>query len=305
MNLSSTVSSLLILALLLAGFGASRTFAADATIPPPNPLAKAKSHYARLGTNSVHYVTLGNANQAVVFVHGWGGNVAFWKFQVPALMDRVRLILVDLPGHGKSNKPHAAYTMDFFAEAVEAVMRDAKVGKATLVGHSMGTPVICRFHKNYPEKVAALVAADGALRPLDVKPDQIEAFIGKFRASDYRKRAAEFIGGMFPHPGTEGLRDRAIADVLKTPQHVMVSAMEGMWRDQTTWAPGKIDVPLLVVNAKSPFWTADYEAHVRKIAPNVDYRTIEGTGHFLMLEKPAEFNTVLVDFLQKNGLTGK
>src|SRR5437016_4823265 len=175
MNLSSTVTSRLIFALLLPGFGASSTSTSEAAVAPPNPLAKAKSHYARLGTNRIHYVTLGKAKEAVVFVHGWGGNVGFWQFQVPALMDRARLILLDLPGHGKSDRPHAAYTMDFFAGAVEAVMRDAKVGKATLVGHSMGTPVICRFYKSYPEKVAALVAADGALRPLDVKPDQIEA----------------------------------------------------------------------------------------------------------------------------------
>ena len=125
------------------------------------------------------------------------------------------------------------------------------------------------------------------------------------RKPEYREHTAQFIGGMFPNAGTEALRNRAIADVLKTPQHVLVSAMEEMWRDQTAWAPEKIEVPLLVANAKSPFWTPDYEAHVRKIGPKVDYRTIDGVGHFLMLEKPSEFNAMLASFLEQNGLIRK
>src|SRR5260370_4742140 len=81
-----------------------------------------------------------------------------------------RLILIDLPGHGKSDKPQTNYTMDYFASAVLAVMRDARVEKATLVGHSMGTPVICRVYAQAPEKVAALVAVDGLLRAAEDEP---------------------------------------------------------------------------------------------------------------------------------------
>ena len=295
----------LIPALLLTGLIASRTLGADATAPSPDPLAKAKSHFARLGTNKIHYVTLGTGKETVVFVHGWGGNIGFWQFQIPSLADKARLVLLDLPGHGKSDKPPTAYSMDFFAGAIDSVLRDAKVRKTTLVGHSMGTPVICRFYRNFPDKVAGLVAVDGALRAFDLKPEQIEAFIGPLRKPEYREHTAQFIGGMFPNAGTEALRNRAIADVLKTPQHVLVSAMEEMWRDQTAWAPEKIEVPLLVANAKSPFWTPDYEAHVRKIAPKVDYRTMDGVGHFLMLEKPSEFNAMLASFLEQNGLIHK
>src|SRR6266536_2433619 len=132
------------LARLLMATVVSRTLAADATDPSPNPLAKAPSHFARLDTNKIHYVTLGRGKDEVVFVHCWSGRIDFWRFQVPALADRARLVLIDLPGHGKSDKPQTAYTIDFFARAMDAVMRDAKVEKAALVGHSMGVPVICR-----------------------------------------------------------------------------------------------------------------------------------------------------------------
>ncbi len=293
------------LALTLVAAATLLDAGARAAEPSSNGLAGGTAGWARFDTNQVHYLTLGKGMNVVVFVHGWSGEIDFWRFQVPALAEKARLILIDLPGHGQSDKPEVAYTMDFFSRAIDAVMRDAKVEKATLVGHSMGTPVICRFYRNHPEQVAALVAVDGALRRFDVKPEQIEEFIGPFRKPEYREHASKFIGSMFPNAGTEALRDRVVAEVLKTPQRVMVSAMEGMWRDQSAWAPEKIDVPLLVVNAKSPFSTPEYEAHVRKIAAKVDYRTMDGVGHFLMLEKPAEFNAILVEFLKKNTLIAK
>ena len=86
-----------------------------------------------------------------------------------------------------------------------------------------------------------------------------------------------------------------------TPQHVAVSAMKGML-DPAVWKEDKIEVPVQVILAKSPFWSADYEQFVRKLAPQVDYRVMDGVGHFLMAEKPDEFNAVLADFLKKQGL---
>src|SRR5260370_1185574 len=123
-------------------------------------LADAKSHFAKFGTNKVHYVVEGKGQHTLVLVHCWSGNLGFWREQVPALADKARLILIDLPGHGQSDKPHTAYTMDFFAEAVLAVMPDARVDKATLVGHSMGAAVICRVSIQAPERVSALVQDD-------------------------------------------------------------------------------------------------------------------------------------------------
>jgi len=83
----------------------------------------------------------------------------------------------------------------------------------------------------------------------------------------------------------------------------MRSAMEGMFAsDQPAWDLAKVNVPVLVINAKSPMWTDEYEAYVRALSPKTDYRTIDGPGHFLMLEKPAEFNAALLEMLEKFNL---
>jgi len=277
-----------------------------ATAPKPKTLADGESHFASFGTNKVHYVTVGGGRQTIVFVHCWAGNLGFWREQVPAFADKARLVLIDLPGHGQSDKPHTAYTPDFFASAVLAVMSDAHVDKATLVGHSMGGPVICCVYRQAPEKVAALVSVDGLLRRPDGTPDDAEKFVAQFGTPEYREHVKQFVGSFFPVPGTEALRDRVLSEILATPQYVMVGAMGGMFGpDQPDWDLKKVNVPVLVINARSPMWNADYESYVHSLSPQTDYRTMDGVGHWLMLEKPAEFNATLTDLLRKFDLMAK
>ncbi len=287
--------------LLLAGCGS----------PPPASqpgaiAAETKSCFATFGTNKVHYVVEGRGRPAIVLVHCWSGNLGFWREQVPALAGRARLVLVDLPGHGRSDRPQTTYSMDFFAGAVLAVMRDAHVDRATLIGHSMGVPVISRVYHLAPRRVAALVSVDGLLRRPDFTAEQAAQFTDQFRAPDYRENVRTFLGSMFPIPGTEAVREQVTAEILQTPQPVMVGAMEGLFgASQPDWSLRHATVPVLVLNAPNDMWTDEYLEYVRSLSLQTDYRVIDGTGHWLMLEKPAEFNAALVDMLGKFGLIGK
>ena len=116
-----------------------------------NPLDQAPSQFAKFGDIRVHYKSLGEGDTALVFVHGWTCNMNFWRYQVPAFDGKIRMILVDLPGHGESDKPKIDYTMDLFARSIDAVLKEAGVEKAVLAGHSMGTPVIRQFARLYPK----------------------------------------------------------------------------------------------------------------------------------------------------------
>ena len=287
--------------LLSTGWASSQPLAS-----PGSSRSLGESHFVSLGTNKIHYVTGGKGNQTILFVHGWSCNSGFWREQVPALTGKARLILIDLPGHGQSDKPQVDYTLDFFARAVLTVLRDARADKATLVGHSMGAPVICRVYAQAPEKVAALVAVDGLLRRPKLKPEEVEQFIGPYGTPGYREHTTRFVNSMFPNPGAEALRDRVLSEILATPQHVMRSAMEGMFdAGQPAWDLPKVNVPVLVLNAQNPMWTPEYETYVLSLSAKTDYRTIENVGHFLMLEKPAEFNAALGDMLRKFDLVAK
>jgi pimeloyl-ACP methyl ester carboxylesterase len=274
-------------------------------IPSAN-MADGESHFISVGANRIHYVTAGTGNRTIVFIHGWACNLDFWREQIPALADKARLIFIDLPGHGQSDKPQANYTMDFFAEAVLAVLRDAKVDKAIFIGHSMGGAVIARVHHHTPEKVAALVSVDGLLRRLSGTPEEGRALVGGFAAQHYRAHAQGFIGSLFPVPGTEALRDRVMSEMLATPQHVMLGGMLAMLSpDQPDWVLQKVNAPVIVINAQTPWWNDAYEKYARSLSPQSDYLIMDGVGHFLMLEKPAEFNSILLQKLEKFDLIAK
>ena len=94
-----------------------------------------------------------------------------------------RMLFVDLPGYGKSDKPKMDYTMDVFAQAVDAVLRDAGVERAVLAGHSMGTPVVLQFYRLYPAKTKALVFVDGPLRPFLKDATAANTIVRMLRAS--------------------------------------------------------------------------------------------------------------------------
>src|SRR5271154_4404319 len=240
-------------------------------------VADGESHFISHGANRIHYVIAGKGNRTIVFVHGWACNLGFWREQIPALVGNARLIFIDLPGHGQSDKPQANYMMDFFAEAVLAVLRDAKVDKAVFIGHSMGAAVLCRVHHHAPEKVTGLVSVDGLLCRLSGTPEEGGALVGDFASPHYLEHAKGFISTLFPIPGTEALRDRVTAEMLATPQHVMLGAMLAMLDPgQPDWILQKVNAPVIVLNAPTPWWNKDYEKYVHSLSPQSDYTLMNG-----------------------------
>jgi len=265
--------------------------------------SQAESRYATLDGTRIHYQSYGKGREALVLVHGWTCSLDYWLDLIPDLSQRSRVIAIDLPGHGQSDKPEVAYSMDLFARAVDAVPQDAGVKRAVLVGHSMGTPVARQFYRKYPQKTLAIVIVDGALRPFGDKKI-MDGFMAGLRGPNYKDAGAQMLAGMAGPNLAPEAKERIQTSFLKTPQYVIVSAMEGM-ADESIWGPDKINVPVLAILAKSPFWPADTEQFDRSIAPQLDYQMWEGVGHFLMMEKPKEFDQAVIAFLNKNALLKK
>jgi pimeloyl-ACP methyl ester carboxylesterase len=249
--------------------------------------------------NGIHYTDAGNrkARNAIVFVHCWTCNSEFWRENVNAFSD-YRVITLDLPGHGQSDKPNVDYTMEYFARAVDTVMKHAGVKKAVLVGHSMGTPITRKFYELYPEKTLGIVVVDGALLPFGPR-DQVQKFFEPL-FQNYKAGAATFVDGML-QPVREDVRPFIRSSMLATPDHVGQSAMKQMLEDAYA-QHGKINVPVLAVMAPTPFWPKDLEAQYQAIAPNLEFKMFEGASHFLQLERPKEFNDAMRAFIVKNKL---
>jgi pimeloyl-ACP methyl ester carboxylesterase len=258
-----------------------------------------ESQYAKLNGVRVHYKSYGKGKDALVLVHGWTCNLDNWRDQIPEFAKRNRVIALDLPGHGLSDKPEISYTMDLFADAIDAVMRDAKVERAVVVGHSMGTPVARQFYRKYPQKTLGIIIVDGGLRAFGTK-EMRDGFVAMFRAPTYKEAGAQMFAQMMGHlPPVD--QERIKTSFSNTPQHVLVSAMENM-NQESLYTPDKINVPVLALLAKSPFWQPDTEQFLHSLAPDLELQWFEGAGHFIMMEKPKEFNEAVLAFLNKKAL---
>lgn len=274
-------------------------FALLLTTASITPASTPPDRTATLDGGRIHYRVHGRGHPVLVFVHGFGGDEHVWREQVAHFQKKARVITLDLPGHGKSDKPETEYTMRFFARSVKAVMDAARVERAILVGHSMGTPVIRQFDRMYPTRTRALVVVDGMLVPLGTDESRAK-MMERFRTGDYRAN----VEGMFE--GILSKADPALRDELKrrahsVPPHAGMSMFEGMF-DPAIWKEDRITVPVLVLNANIPMWTEEYVTRIRKLAPDLEYQLIDGATHFLMLDKPAEFNQRLEQFLKKKSL---
>src|SRR5256886_6287013 len=268
-----------------------------------NNSANGESHFTTLDGARIHYVNYGKGSEALVLIHGWTMNMDSWRDQVSDFAKRNRVIVIELPGHGQSDKPQVSYSMDLFARAVDAVMRDAKVKRAVLVGHSMGTPIARQFYRKYPEKTLAIVIVDGPLRPFGDKA-MMDRMIAGFRGLDYREVTTKMFAGMAGPNLSAEARERIKASTQNTPQHVLVSAMEGM-ADPSIWGEDKINVPVLAIMARNPFYPPNVEESFHAIAPKMEFHMWDGVGHFIMMEKPKEFNEAVLQWLDKNKLLKK
>ena len=303
---SRTINQLLAVGLLLV-VGISTPARAESIQEQKNAAANKtekssapNSHFTTLDGTKIHYVDYGKGDDALVLIHGWTMNVDNWRDQIPDLAKQYRVIAVDLPGHGKSDKPEGTYSMEYFARAVDAAMQDARVKRGVLVGHSMGTPVARQFYRKYPAKTLGVVAVDGVLAPLADKAT-MERMMAGFRAPNYRDTVAQMLAQMYgPNLSTEA-QDRIKTSAMSTPQYVLVSAMEGM-ADPAIWGDDKINLPVLAIMAKNPFFPPNIEEITRRKAPQLEFYMWDGVGHFLMMEKPKEFNQAVITFVDKNKL---
>lgn len=262
-----------------------------------------ESRFAKLESTRVHYVSYGKGDEALVLIHGWTQSADAWRDNIADLSRRNRVIVIELPGHGQSDKPQTTYSMEYFARAVDAVMRDAKVKRAVLVGHSMGTPVARQFYRKYPDKVLGIVIVDGSLKPFGDKA-MIDQMMTGFRGPQYREAINQMMSFIAGGNLSAEVKQRINTASLNTPQNVLVSAFEGML-DDSIWTDDQIKVPVLAIMARTALLPPNAEESFRAIAPKLDFQLVDGVGHFLMMEKPKEFDAAVIQWLDKNSLLKK
>ena len=247
---------------------------------------------------NIHSTSTGSGKATLVLVHGWTCDASSWDAQVPVLAKRYRVITLDLPGHGRSGAPKdGKFSMDLFARAVEAVRAEARADKIVLVGHSMGAPVIRQYARLYPGHVAGLIAVDG---PLDMRGFGNGFKPPSLTGPEGLKAREGMIRGMFTPQTPPALQQKILAMMLKAPEATAVGAM-GSILDPALRKADVTPMPALAIWAGTNQQVPDVE-ETKKILPHYSQTQVAGTGHFVMMEKPEEFNRLVVSFVDALGL---
>jgi pimeloyl-ACP methyl ester carboxylesterase len=247
----------------------------------------------------LHWTSAGKGAQTLMLVHGWTCDDSSWGGQVPALTGKYRVLTIDLPGHGKSGRIEAStFSMDLFARAVEAVRAEAGAERLVLVGHSMGTPVIRQYARLYPQRVTALVIVDGVVAlgsppPPGGQPAQ-RPVPDRMRGPEGPKNREAMIRSMFTPATPKPLQDHVLKMMLGAPEATAYGAMVATF-DPKIWGNDTMGMPVLGLFADKS--ALGNEQVTKKLFPRYQHHEIPGTGHFLMMEKPSEFNTLLTAFV--------
>jgi pimeloyl-ACP methyl ester carboxylesterase len=242
----------------------------------------------------IHYSVAGHDSRTVVFIHGWTCDDRVWTEQISALSKTYRVVTVDLPGHGRSPIPSGeTFSMDLFARSIESVRAEVDADRIVLVGHSMGAPVIVRYAELFPQYTAALVFVDGVTSG---NPNRKRRSGNTLLGPEGLIAREEIVRSMFS-PATAPELQRTILDMmLAAPEQTAAGALDATneARDREI---GHFTLPVLAIYAHNSRYAVP--GYLPTHFSNLEYLEIPGSGHFLMLEKPDDFNGLLLDFLGK------
>ncbi len=259
------------------------------TAPPPEKVAVV------YGQN-IHYFDAGQG-PVVILLHGLGAVKELWLANLAPLAMKYHVYAIDQIGFGKSDKPLYDYRIASFSDYLYGFMKTQNLAKATLIGNSLGGWIALEFVTAHPEMVDKLILVDSAGLPwqtagptINLNPASMAATRTMLESIFYNKKMVtdDFVQQVFI--------DRARNNDGYTIQRTMTGfAAENQFEDKKL---GSIHAPTLVV------WGHDDEliplSSGQKLhdgIPGAKLVVIDQCGHVPQIEKAAEFNKAVLDFL--------
>jgi sigma-B regulation protein RsbQ len=242
----------------------------------------------------------GRGDTALVFLHGWCGDREYWKNQVGVFAADYRVVALDQAGHGESSKGRKAWTADDLAGDVEAVVKALDLKRVILVGHAMAGWVALLAAKRMPGTVVAVIGVD-TLQNAEFKlPEEVEKPIFDGVEKDFKRTVRATFDGQLPEK-----TDAEVKEWLKTKAEgqdpkMALALMRDLFGLDTRKLLKEAKVPVRCINSAGGYksFTPTVVETNKKYA-DFGAVTIDGVGHYPMLEKPDEFNRKLRDVLEE------
>ncbi|SFY09152.1 Pimeloyl-ACP methyl ester carboxylesterase [Pseudomonas sp. NFACC49-2] len=248
---------------------------------------------------NLHYEEYGHG-APLVLVHGLGSSTQDWEKQIPVLSAHYRLIVVDVRGHGRSDKPRGRYSIEAFSADLVALIEHLALGPVHLVGWSMGGMIGFQLAVDEPRLVRSLCIVNSAPQVKIRTADDCWQWFKRW--SLMRILSLETIGKalgakLFPKPHQSALRLEMARRWATNDKHAYLASFDAVvgWGVQERLS--RIACPTLVICADHDYTpVAIKEAYV-KLLRDARLVVIAGSRHATPLDQPEHFNQTLLDFL--------
>lgn len=270
-----------------------------------------------LNDPKISYIDQGSGDKTIILVHGLASNAGFWRYNIPELSKKFRVIAVDLPGYGKSQKGDYTYSMSFYADEIKKLIDELKLRNVVYIGHSMGGQIGIKLAIKYPELLNKLILASPAgfeefqqgegnwLRSVMT----MQGVKSTTEEGIRRNLAMNFYSwnDKWEWMVEERVRMRKATDFDEFA-YTVVRCVNGMLDEPTFNKLSLIKTPTLVVYGKydglipnpylNPGFTSDVFEKGAKTMQDVKLVQLDNAGHMIQIEKADEFNQAVLDFLK-------
>jgi len=249
-------------------------------LPPAMP-APAASGFVDVNGAKIYYAVHGKG-PPVILLHGGLGNSDHFAFQLPALVDKLQVIVVDSRGQGRSTLSKAKLSYHAMAEDVLSVMDTLGVPHAHLAGWSDGGAIALDLAINHPDRV-----------------DRVFVIGTNYDATGNRPRTKT--APTFARYAAKCRKDHARLSGKPKTFDAAIAALLPIWRSPVIFTKAQlrsIKAPTLVsLGAHDEIIELAQVKEMATLIPNASFRLFEDTSHFAMWQDPAAVNAALVAFL--------
>ena len=255
------------------------------------------------GDTALHLCDSQTGDKCVVLLHGYLESMLVWDDFVPLLYKEVRVVTLDLPGHGISEVKGEIHTMEYLARVVRDALQVLGIGRATVVGHSMGGYVALAFAEAYPEMCDGVVLFSSTPNPdTEQKRENRRREIGLVRAGK-----KEMLARVAPEAGFAADNRRRMKDyiadlaeqVAVTEDDGIVALLNGMIErpdrnDMLRRSPVR---QLFIFGRKDEYIPAEVAEALAASNPQARVEWLDNSGHMGFLEEPERSAEILREFI--------